>query len=114
MFKNILFVVMILGLLIGVFKIAPPYYKNYVLQDTLVSDVRFATSYPWKSPDGLRDDVNKEVVKLGIDEIKKEDIHVDCPPTHDYAKISIPYTVTVDLYVYQFQIQFNPMAENRP
>src|ERR1700689_2417888 len=69
-FKNILFFVMIVGLLIGVFKIAPPYYKNYVLQDTIVSDARFATSYPWKTPEGLRDDVYKEVVRLGIDEVK--------------------------------------------
>jgi hypothetical protein len=111
--KNILFVVIIVGLLIGVFKIAPPYYREYVLQDTMVSDAKFATSYPWKTPEGLRDDVYKEVVRLGIDEVKKEDIHVECPPTHDYAKVTIAYTVTVDLYVYQFQIQFNPIAENR-
>jgi hypothetical protein len=100
--KNILFVVIVVGLLIAAFKVAPPYYKNYVLQDTMVSDARFATSYPWKTPEGLRDDVYKE------------DIHVECPPTHDYAKVAIAYTVTVDLYVYQFQIQFNPIAENRP
>jgi hypothetical protein len=113
-FKNILFVVIIVGLLIGVFKIGPPYYKNYVLQDTINSDVKFATSYPWKTPDGLRDDLWKEVQRLGIDEIKKEDIHVECPPTHDFAKASVAYTVTVDLYVYSFQIQYNATGENRP
>lgn len=112
MFKNILFVVIIVGLLVGVFKIGPPYYKNYVLQDTINSDVKFATSYPWKTPDGLRDDIWKEIQRLGIDEIKKDDLHVECPPSHDFAKVAIAYTVTVDLYVYQFQIQFNPIGEN--
>lgn len=111
--KNLIFVVLIVALGIGAFKIAPPYYKNYVLQDTIVSDARFATSYPYKTSEGLRDDVWKEVTKLGIDEIKKEDIHAETSPTHDFAKISIPYTVTVDLWVYQFKIEFNAQAENR-
>lgn len=90
-------------------KIAPAYVSNYQLQDSMKTEARFADTYPKKTADQVRQDVWQEAQNLGIP-INPQDIQLDM--SGGRVSISLDYSVPVDLYVYQFTLQFHPHADN--
>jgi hypothetical protein len=93
------------------FKMVPSYFANYQLQDAMTTEARFATStYPKKTPDDIQNDVFKKMQELGVP-AKKEDVKVvsDGP----LITITLDYSVTFDLIVYQFTHQFHLYADSR-
>jgi len=108
---NLLITLAILAAMaISAVKIAPAYVNNYQFQDALNTEAQFALSgYPKKTDDDIRQDVCKKAEDLGIP-ATPEDIQLDT--SNGNVSISLDYSVPVDLYVYQFTLQFHPHADN--
>ena len=89
-------------------KIVPPYFDNYQLQDSMREMAAYA-SVTRKQDDDIRADVEKKIKQLGIP-ATSNDIQVSDDAGN--VKISVDYTVPVDLAVYQLQLHFHPQANN--
>ena len=92
------------------FKVVPIYVANYQLQDKLQTEARFAT-VNHKTDDQLRDVIYREMRDRDIP-ARREDIKI-LENTQRGVRLSVEYTVPVDLKLYQLQLHFNPSAENR-
>jgi len=94
------------------FKLVPTFFANFQLQDAITTEARFATStYPKKTPDDIRDDVYKKIQELGLP-AKKEQVKVTTDGS--LVTISLDYSVTFDLMVYQLTHQFHCYADSHP
>ena len=94
------------------FKMVPSWFANYQLQDAMTTEARFATStYPKKNPDDIQNDVYKKVLELGVP-AKKEDIKVTTDGS--LISISLDYSITFDLVVYQLTHHFHLSADSHP
>lgn len=92
------------------FKITPVFFAEYQLNDMMKSEALFATSaYPRKTAGDIHGDVWKKVQELGIP-AKPEDIKVT--GGDQAVSISVDYTVSVDLTVYQFTHDFHLHADS--
>jgi nitrogen fixation protein FixH len=108
---NLLLTILILGSMgfLGI-KILPTYVNNYQFQDSIEAESRFAlTGYPKKSSDDVRQDIYKKAQELGLP-VKSENIMVVM--TNGTVEISVDYSVTFDLSVYQWTHDFHPHADN--
>ena len=105
--------IIILGVMVFcAFKVVPSWFANYQLQDAITTEARFATStYPKKNPDDIREDVFKKIQELGVP-AKKDDIKIVADGNQ--VTISLDYSVTYDLAVYQLTHQFHVSADSRP
>lgn len=100
----------LVGMAVAAFKIAPPYINNYQFQDAINTEAEFAlTAYPKRSPDEIRNEIWKKAQDLDIP-ADPQDIRLDMSNTN--VNISLDYSVPIDLYVYQFTLQFHPHADN--
>jgi hypothetical protein len=90
------------------YRIIPPYVAQYQLTDKMQEQARFAVvnRYP---EDQVRDNIYKVVQDLDIP-VKKEQIKVIS--TQTVVRISMEYTVPVDLLVYHLELHFAPESEN--
>lgn len=100
--------IILMGIVAAV-KIVPAYVANYQLIDKMQEQARFGVVNGY-SADQLRDAIYKEVQDLGIP-ADKDDIKVMA--SSQVVKISLDYTVPIDLYVYKTQLHFSPEAENK-
>jgi hypothetical protein len=91
-------------------KVIPVLISNYEFQDALESTARLATVNR-QSAEDIRTAVLKEAQSEEIP-IAAEDIHVKDDGGH--VEISADYSVTVDLRVYQWTLNFHPNAQNNP
>jgi nitrogen fixation protein FixH len=108
---NLLLTILVLGSMafLGV-KILPTYVDNYQFQDSIEAESRFAlTGYPKKSADDVRQDIYKKAKELDLP-VKSENIIVNM--TNGTVEISVDYSVTFDLAVYQWTHDFHPHADN--
>jgi hypothetical protein len=90
-------------------KEVPPRFDEYQLHDKLREEAIFASSSR-KTADDVRKEVLEKIQDLGIpatkDNIKVElDLHG--------CRITVEYTVPVDLIVFQHELHFNPVGDNR-
>ncbi len=90
-------------------KVVPLYFANYQLQDRMQTEARYASANRLTN-EQIRDAIYREIQDRDIP-ARREDIHVES--SHRGVLISVDYTVTVDLRVYQWTIHFNPTAEGR-
>jgi hypothetical protein len=91
------------------YKILPAYVAEYQLADKMSEQARFAIVNRY-SEDQVRDNIFKVVQDLDIP-VKREDITVVV--TQAVVKISLEYTVPVDLLVYHMGLHFTPASENK-
>lgn len=99
-------------LLFGVYcgyKVLPVYINNYQLADKMQEEARFAVVNRY-TEDQIRDLIFKEVQELEIP-AHKEDIKVLA--SQQVVRISLDYTVPVDLLFYRVQLHFTPSSENK-
>ena len=91
------------------FKLLPPYIAEYQLSDKMQEQARFAVvnRYP---EDKIREIILKEAQDLDIP-ITKDDIKVLASPS--LVRISVDYTVPIDLLIYKMQLHFTPSSENK-
>ncbi len=91
------------------YKVLPIYIANYQLQDRMQTEARFAT-VNHRSNDEIRDIIYREIQDRDIP-ARREDIHIES--SQRGVNIRVDYTVTVDLRVYQWTLEFHPTASNR-
>ena len=91
-------------------KVIPILVNNYQFQDAIESTARFA-SVNRQQPEDIRSAVLKEAQNEDIP-IAVQDIHVKGDAGH--VEIDADYSVTVDLKVYQWTLNFHPNARNNP
>ena len=90
-------------------KIVPPYAAEYQLADKMQEQARFAVVNRY-TDEQIRDNVFKVVQDLEIP-VKREAIKVEA--SQQIVKISVDYTVPIDLLVYHLDVHFTPSSENR-
>jgi hypothetical protein len=91
------------------YRIIPAYVAEYQLSDKMQEQARFAVVNHY-SEDQIRDTIFKTVQDLEIP-AKKETIKV--VSNQSVVKISLEYTVPVDLLVYHLDLHFTPSSENK-
>lgn len=91
------------------YKIIPAYVAEYQLADKMQEQARFAVVNRY-SEDQIRDNIFKVVQDLDIP-VKREQIKI--VDTQQVVKISLEYTIPVDLLVYHMDLHFTPSSENK-
>lgn len=107
--KAILFTVILVLLVYSAFKIVPVYVQNYQLTDKMQETARFAVVNRY-SEEQIRDTIFKEIQSLEIP-AKREDIKVSS--SQSIVRISLDYSVPVDLLFYHMDLHFTPSSENK-
>jgi hypothetical protein len=99
-------------LLLGIYcavKIVPAYVANYQLADKMQEVARFAVVNRY-GEDQIRENVYKTMQELEIP-AKREEIKITAGT--GLVKISLDYTVPVDLLLYHVDLHFSPSSENK-
>jgi len=107
--KTVLFVAAIALIIYSAIRIVPAYVNNYQLADKMEEQARYAIVNRY-SEEQVRDNIFKVVKDLEIP-VKREEIKVVA--NSDVVKISMDYTIPVDLLVYQLNLHFTPSSENK-
>jgi hypothetical protein len=107
--KTILVVAIIVLLIYSAIKIVPAYVNNYQLSDKMEEQARFAIVNRY-SEEQVRDNIFKVCQELEIP-AKKEDIKV--VSNNAVVKISMQYTVPVDVLTFHMDLHFAPTSENK-
>ena len=104
----IILAVLLFAIYSGV-KLIPIYVAEYQLVDKMQEQARFAVVNRY-SEDQIRDNIFKVVQELEIP-VKREAIVV--ASSNAIVKISMEYTVPVDLIFYKTDLHFSPSSENK-
>jgi hypothetical protein len=107
--KSIIIVAVIALAIYSAVKIIPPYVNDYQLSDKMQEQARFAVVNRY-SEEQIRENIFKVMQDLGIP-AKREDIKVVA--NNAVVKISMEYTVPVDLLTYHMELHFSPSSENK-
>jgi len=91
------------------FKFVPAYVSEYQLQDKMQEQARFGIVNRY-SEEQVRDNVFKVAQDLELP-IKREDIKVSV--SLQTVKISLEYTVPVEMFFYSTELHFSPSSENK-
>jgi hypothetical protein len=84
------------------------YFADYEFQDSMQTTARFA-SVNRQTPDQIRRAILKEADRLEVP-VQLQDIKV--ADHNGRIDINADYSVTVDLHVYQWTLNFHPSASN--
>lgn len=106
--KTLLTLLIVFALVYGAIKIVPIYVTNYQLQDSMQEEATFA-SVNRKSADAIKSDLEKKLSDLGI---AVDPATIQVTSYSGNVKISLEYTIPVDLTVYQLELHFHPQADN--
>jgi len=107
--KTILYLAVLLAAIFAAVKILPAYVADYQLSDKMQELARFAIVNHY-SEEQIRDNVYRAMQDLGIP-AKREDIKITA--NQAVVKISLEYSVPVDLIVYQMELHFTPSSEGK-
>jgi hypothetical protein len=107
--KTVVFVALALLAIYLAFKLVPPYVSEYQLQDKMQEMARFGIVNHY-SEEQIRDNIFKVVQDLDVP-AKREDIKVSV--TQSLVKVSLEYTVPVDMFFYSTELRFTPSSENK-
>ena len=107
--KAVIYLAIFLLMIYSAVKIVPIYVSDYQLSDKMQEQARFAVVNRY-TEDQIRDNIFKVVQELEIP-VKRESIKVF--NTNAVVKISMEYTVPVDLLFYHMDLHFSPSSENK-
>jgi hypothetical protein len=107
--KSVFFALLFLLAIYVAYKLVPPYVSEYQLQDKMQELARFGIVNRY-SEEQVRENVFKTVQDLDLP-VKREDIKVTV--TQATCRISLDYTVPVDLLFYSTELHFTPSSENK-
>jgi uncharacterized membrane protein len=107
--KAIIYLVIAVLIIYCAVKIIPAYVSDYQLADKMQEQARFAVVNRY-TEEQIRDNIFKVVQDLDVP-AKRETIKV--VSTNAVVKISIEYTVPVDLFFYHLDLHFSPSSENK-
>jgi predicted membrane protein len=106
--KVILWLAIFVSMMYVGIRVVPILYSEYLFQDAMQNTARFA-SVNRQTVEDIRASLLKEAKSEDIP-VRPEDIHVESEAGN--VRISASYSVTVDLQVYQWTLNFNPTANN--
>lgn len=106
--KTVVMLAVLVAIVYLCFKIIPPYVTNYELEDLMKSEARFGFVNR-RTPEQVRDIVYKKARDLDMP-IGPENIRVEAQ-TNGY-RITVTYTVVVELPGYELKLNFKPMADS--
>jgi hypothetical protein len=107
--KTVIILAIVLLAIYSAVKIVPAYISNYQLSDKMQEQARFSVVNHY-TEDQIRNNIFKVVEDLDIP-VKREAIQV--VSTNAIVKISMEYTVPVDLFFYHLDLHFSPSSENK-
>jgi hypothetical protein len=107
--KGILIVVIVVLGIYTAWKILPAYVNDYQLSDKMLEQSRFAMVNRY-TEDQIRDKIFKVIQDLDIP-AKREDIKIVA--NGNVVKISLEYTVPVDVLMYHTDLHFSPSSETK-
>jgi len=101
-------VVLVLGIYTA-WKMVPPYVNDYQLADKMQEQSRYAMVNHF-TEEQIRDNIFKVVQDLDIP-AKREDIKIVA--NGSVVRISLDYTIPVDVLVYHTDLHFSPNSETK-
>ena len=107
--KAVIYLAILVFIIYSAVKIVPIYVSNYQLSDKMQEEARFAVVNR-RTEEQIRDNIFKVVQELEIP-VKRETIMVTA--SNSIVKISMEYTVPVDLLFYRMDLHFSPSSENK-
>ena len=107
--KAVVVIAVIALLIYSAVKIVPAYISDYQLSDKMQEQARFAVVNRY-TEEQIRENLFRTMQELEIP-AKREDIKVTS--SNAIVKISLSYTVPVDLFFYHLDLHFSPSSENR-
>jgi len=107
--KGIVIAVIVVLFIYTAWKVIPPYVKDYQLADKIQEQSRFAMVNHY-TEDQIRENIYKVMIDLDIP-AKKEDVKI--VSNNNVVKISLEYTVPVDILVYHTELHFSPNSETK-
>jgi hypothetical protein len=107
--KAIAFTVLVVFGFYAAYKLIPPYMAEYQLADKMQEEARFAVVNR-HGEEQIREVILKEAESLDIP-LTKDAIKVLASAS--VVKISVDYTVPVDLMIYKMDLHFTPSSENK-
>jgi hypothetical protein len=107
--KAVIFLAIVLLIAYSAIKIVPAYVADYQLSDKMQEQARFAVVNRY-TEEQIRDNVFKFMQELEIP-AKRDAIRVTA--SSSIVKISMEYTVPVDLFFYHLDLHFSPSSENK-
>jgi len=107
--KAVIYTAIIVLVIYAGVKFVPPYISDYQLSDKMQEQARYAVVNRY-TEEQIRDNIFKVVQDLDIP-AKREDIKVLA--SNAVVKISLSYTVPVDLFFYHKDLTFSPSSENK-
>jgi len=107
--KALLVVFVIVLAIYSAWKIVPAYVNDYQLSDKMQEQARFAVVNRY-TEDQIRENIFKIATDLDIP-AKKEEIKV--VSNNSVVKISLEYTVPVDVLMFHTELHFSPSSENK-
>ena len=111
--KMVFGIVIIVGAVILIAALAPPYFSNYQFQDALKTESQM-TTYTTKTEDVIRDEVFRKAQEMDIP-ITKEQIKVVRNGVVGTGTVDIEasYIVHVNLPGYPLDLHFDASARNK-
>jgi Domain of unknown function (DUF4845) len=107
-FKTIVWLVIFGSMVYVGIRVVPILYNEYLFTDAMQTAARFGSANR-QSVDDIRKAVVTEAKTDDIP-VQPEDIHIESAGGN--VQISTSYSVTVDLQVYQWTLNFHPTASN--
>src|SRR6267143_5459360 len=107
--KAVIYLAIFLLMIYSAVKIIPSYVSEYQLSDKMQEQARFAVVNRY-SEEQIRDNLFKTMQELEIP-AKRDDIKVAA--NNSMVKISLNYSVPVDLFFYHLDLNFSPSSENK-
>ena len=107
--KAIVFTLILVSLIYTAFKVVPYLINEYEFQDGIQEIARYASAMR-QDTGKVREAVLKEAQKDDVP-VSAEDIKVE--GTAGNYQISADYSVTADLKVYQWTLNFHPSVSNK-
>ena len=107
--KTVIYMAILVLMIYAGVKFVPPYISDYQLSDKMQEQARYAVVNRY-SEEQIRENIFKVVQDLDIP-AKREDIKVAA--SNAIVKISLRYTVPVDLLFYHTELTFSPSSENK-
>ena len=107
--KGIVIVIIAVLAIYTTWKMVPPYVNDYQLADRMQEQSRYAMVNHY-TEEQIRDNIYKVMVDLDIP-AKREDIKIVA--NNNVVKVSLDYTVPVDVLVYHTELHFTPNSETK-
>jgi hypothetical protein len=107
--KSVVVLAIFLLVIYSAVKIVPAYVTDYQLSDKMQEQARFAVVNRY-SEEQIRDNIFKVIQDLEVP-VKRDAIKISA--NNSVVKISLEYTIPVDLFFYHLELHFAPSSENK-